>query len=103
MNNKDFDMIIEQQIQRSKDVLLNKQKEYATDTDRLHNFRIAAALQGCTPKQALGGFLAKHIVSIFDMCGSSKDFSDDQWNEKITDAINYLLLLRAVVEEEKNG
>lgn len=79
-----------------------KAKEYATD-DRLHNFKVAAELENCTPRQALAGMMAKHTVSIYDMCRSDVKFSDDQWNEKITDHINYLLLLRAIVEEENEN
>jgi hypothetical protein len=34
------------------------------------------------------------------MCTDKQPYSLDRWNEKITDSINYLLILRAVVEEE---
>ena len=44
--------------------------------------------------------LAKHIVSVSDMCTDGKKYKRDRWIEKITDSINYLLILRAVVEEE---
>jgi hypothetical protein len=43
--------------------------------------------------------MAKHTVSIYDMCNSGKEYSIDMWNEKITDSINYLLLLRALIED----
>lgn len=46
-----------------------KTKEYTgDDTDRLGAFKAAAALQQCTPEQALAGMLAKHIISLYDMC-----------------------------------
>jgi len=103
MKSEDFNVIVSQQIIRSTDVLCNKAKEYATE-DRLHNFKVAAAIQGCTPEQALAGMMAKHTVSVYDMCRGSKwDFPIELWNEKITDSINYLLLLRALVEEPKEG
>lgn len=96
---KDFDITVGDQIDRSINTLITKAKEYATE-DRLHNFKVAAALQGCTPKQALAGMMAKHSVSVYDMCRSTELFAMGQWNEKITDHINYLLILRAMVEEE---
>ena len=34
------------------------------------------------------------------MCTDGKKYKRDRWIEKITDSINYLLILRAVVEEE---
>lgn len=102
METKDFNVIIEKQMETCKDVLINKAKEYATE-DRLHNFKVAAELQNCTPKQALAGFMAKHTVSVYDMCRSNEVFSIPQWSEKITDHINYLLILRALVEEERQN
>lgn len=53
----------------------------------------------CTPKQALLGMLSKHLISVSDMCVSGS-YSKQLWTEKITDSINYLLLLKAMVEEE---
>jgi len=101
MKTDKFNYIVSQQLIRSTDVLCNKAKEYATE-DRLHNFKVAAAVQGCTPVQALAGMMAKHTVSVYDMCrGDAWNFPIDLWNEKLTDHINYLLLLRALIEEPK--
>ena len=53
--------------------------------------------------KALAGMMVKHTVSIYDMINNPDTTYDmDVWNEKITDHINYLLLLRAVVIEEKH-
>lgn len=95
----EFDKIIHEQVDRSLNVLIAKGDEYATE-DRLHSFKAAAVLQQETPIQALAGMLAKHTVSIYDMCKSDKEFSIDKWNEKITDHVNYLLLLRALIEDK---
>lgn len=94
-----FSKIIHEQINRSLDTLDVKAKEYAIE-DRLHNFKVAAALHGCTPEKALAGTMAKHTVSVYDMRNSGQAYPVELWNEKITDSINYLLLLRAIVEEE---
>ena len=37
---------------------------------------------------------SKHFISLTDMINSGKEFNKDVWDEKITDAINYLLLLK---------
>lgn len=74
---------------------------YSTEKDALHNFNMAAELQDCSPAQALGGFLAKHFVSVYDLINSTpvnKNF--EIWNEKITDSIVYLAILHAMVQEE---
>ena len=73
-------------------ILQQKTKEYTgDDTDRLGAFKAAAALQHCTPEQAL---------ALYDMCfddGTHYDIST--WDEKITDSLNYLFLLKAIVKE----
>ena len=83
------------------DTLQKKTKEYTgDDTDRLGAFKAAAALQHTTPERALAGMLAKHIVSLYDMCfddGAGYDIGT--WDEKITDSLNYLFLLKAIVKE----
>ena len=100
MKQEQFEQIIEAQLQRVRDVLLMKQKEYATE-DRLHNFRTVSILRGCTMEQALGGMLSKHTVSIYDMIESGKEYAPEQWDEKITDHINYLCILKAITEERR--
>lgn len=101
MNNDDFNEVLENQLQRCKNVLSVKGKEYADDVDRLRNFKQAAHLKSETPLEALGGMMSKHTVSIYDMIHASEgeEFTLEQWSEKITDHINYLILGRALVVE----
>lgn len=93
--------VFDEQVALCARILQQKTKEYTgDDTDRLGAFKAAAALQHCTPKQALAGMLAKHIVSLYDMCFDNESHYDiSTWNEKITDSLNYLFLLKAVVKE----
>ncbi len=92
MTQNEFNVVLEQQYRKCADVLAHKKKEYTGDRiDRLSAFKIAASLQGCTPKAALAGMMSKHVVSLYDMCYSSLlQFDLEQWDEKITDCINYL-------------
>ena len=98
---KDLNDIVCEQFDNCKSLLIKKGDEYSMDEDRLLAFKRAAGIQGETPRQALCGMLAKHVVSIFDMSMSGQEFSVDRWNEKITDAINYLVLLKALIWEEQ--
>lgn len=93
-----FENILDAQVKRVRDVLVVKAAEYATE-DRLANFKKAANLQGISVPEALAGMMAKHTVSIFDMVSSAAEFDLEKWDEKITDHLNYLILLRAVLEE----
>ena len=56
----------------------------------------------CSSDLALAGMMSKHVVSLYDMCYSTLlHFDMGQWDEKITDCINYLILLKALVKEEQ--
>ena len=98
MTRKTFEDILEAQIKRVRDVLVVKAAEYAP-IDRLSNFRKAAVLEGKSVPQAISGMMVKHTVSIYDMVNDGKAFTMEQWDEKITDHINYLILLRAAISE----
>lgn len=100
MQHSEFNDIFEERVNMCRDTLVIKAAEYATD-DRLHNFKVAGAVQGITPQAALGGMLAKHVVSIFDLIRSAKPVSQTVWDEKLGDALNYLFLLNALVSEEE--
>lgn len=100
MTTPEFENIANAQFRRCYDVLFEKAKQYNIGTeDRLHAFKVAASFQGITEKQALLGMLTKHFVSISDMVRSNEEYSIETWDEKITDSINYLLLLRALEVE----
>lgn len=103
MTQQSFEKIVEDQFEIARNLLIVKGEEYSLSEDRLKAFKKAAALQGESVKQALCGMLAKHIVSVYDMSMSDKDFTEARWTEKITDSINYLLLLKAAVMEENHG
>ena len=79
-------------------VLKEKAEGHSTDEDVLHNFRVAAGLQGCSVTQALAGMMTKHTVSVYDMINSGQSYAPAVWDEKIGDLINYLLLLRVAVK-----
>lgn len=96
-----FNEIIQQQLRKTADLLTVKGNEYAPDVDRLAAFKQAADLQQISVPEALGGMLAKHIVSIYQMLHNASLYTDEKWDEKINDAINYLLLLKACIAEEE--
>lgn len=116
MDDKTFDDLMNWLLDECRSTLSSKAGEYAdkdvTD-DRLHNFKVAAELTGQTPIQALGGFMAKHTVSIYDLIAKGEEAEPqyqendedserllDLWLEKIKDHLNYLILLYALVREQ---
>jgi hypothetical protein len=94
-----FNEIVGGQVRHCLDTLESKGREYSLSADRLDHFKDSATEQGVSPTQALWGMASKHIASLSGMC---KHGSNNMalWNEKITDAINYMLLLRALAQEE---
>lgn len=104
MTAEKFNEIINERLITSTQLLCAKSEEYATE-DKLHNFKVAARLQGCTPITALAGMMCKHTVSVYDLIRDheeGKDIPKEVWDEKIGDHINYLLLLTALIEERDN-
>lgn len=96
-----FNTMVDEQLEYCREILQCKGMGYSSQKDRLHNFKQAAALQQITPRQALTGMMAKHTVSLYDMCSTSNKYPDAVWLEKITDSINYLLLLKGLLADER--
>jgi hypothetical protein len=101
MNDATFDDIVYKRIEKIKTVLAGKAKEYAKG-DRLYNFKRAAKILNSTPESALLGMLMKHLVSVIDLVEGEDSPELDLVNEKIGDAINYLILLEAIFTEKKD-
>ena len=100
MNHETFKAIITQMQEDSLATLLEKNSGYS-NADPLHNFHQAAKLKGETTLKAIGGMMAKHTVSIYDLINKASEeyVPEEVWFEKIQDHMNYLLFLWAAVEE----
>lgn len=101
MTNEEFQIIVEQQLQTIKEILIAKADEYARG-DRLSNFKRIAVFRNVPPEDALFALVSKHIVALNDFI---KDLDTDivqpieRWDEKINDIINYMILLKALIRE----
>ncbi len=95
----EFDQIVQKRLEACKSVLCRKDKEYSSDTDRLHNFKVAGRINNETPEQALWGMYTKHLVSVMDMVNSPEGVTLDAIAEKIGDSINYHLLFEGLLME----
>ena len=102
MNHKEFNDVVTKELDYVRELLCSKSKEYDFGEDRFHSFKVGGQLQGISQEKCLLGYLTKHIVSIYDMCGKVEEFSFEKFQEKITDYINYGLLLLGMIQEEKN-
>lgn len=99
MNTEQFQTVDEELMNHCDDILLDRAVDYATE-DRLHNFKVAAKLQGSPPEDALIGMMAKHVVALHDAIEQEKMRTLEWWKEKIGDNINYLRLLWGLICED---
>lgn len=90
----------EKQVEELKELLFNKGKEYAGDYDALGNFKAGTDI-GVTPNQKLWIFLDKHLSSIKSYIKHDRTFSNETIESRISDAINYLFLLRCLIKEQR--
>lgn len=100
MKTEQFNQIVEQQCETIKKVLMKKAKEYASDDDRLYNFKAAARINNTTPLLALWGMATKHLVCVQDLITGKLKITPGVVDEKIGDLINYLILAKAEMIEE---
>lgn len=103
MRTDEFNIVLDRRLELIRSVLGSKAKEYAHDTDRLHNFNRAAKMFSTTPEKALVGMLAKHWVSVMDMVDDPGTIRSKEYiEEKFGDTINYLILLEAMVKDQNS-
>lgn len=97
-----FEMILKARLVKTRKTLDLKANEYSSAYDRLANFKEAASFTKTTPERALLGFTAKHLVALVEFINgleTNNTFTQHQWEEKIGDTINYLILLEALLSE----
>lgn len=102
-------------INHCRSILIAKNGEYATDSDKLHNFKAAVAAIHETPlsrtllqtsvSQARTDEIAffyalKHATSVRDICDGVRTASPAMALEKFGDVINYCCIISALRAEE---
>ena len=99
MNEKEFNDILNSRLEKVKNVLAIKAKEYVRNEDRLHNFNVGARLENKHPTAVLHGMMLKHYISYLDILKDiqeGKEVKRELIDEKIGDLINYLILQECV-------
>jgi formaldehyde-activating enzyme involved in methanogenesis len=106
MTAQEFDILVQQRVQKVQQTLVVKGKEYRRNNDPLHNFRVAAKINNTTEEKALWGFAVKHYVSFLDILNDIERGilpKEEVVDEKIGDLINYLILCEASIKEKINN
>jgi len=99
-----FNALTKKRQEHSFAILTAKSKGYGRDLERLHQFKEVGIRKHETPELALHGMAEKHNLSVFDAVRDIErgeyDYIDQKWiDDKITDSINYLHMLEALIVE----
>ncbi len=97
-----FNEGLEERINKIRNSLASKGKEYSTDTDKLHNFKRTAQMNNEEPTRSLHGMLSKHLTSYLDMLDKidkGEKISAGTIDEKLGDIINYFILQEQLIIE----
>jgi len=100
-----FEAVVAARLEAIRELILVKGREYRRNGDVFHNFNAGGKMLGCTPERALLGFAAKHFVSVVDLVNdldSGKVPAEAVVNEKLGDAMVYLVLLEGLFKERLN-
>lgn len=86
------------------EIMRDKGREYTVhNADKLHNFKSIAERTGLKTEEVLLVYLLKHMDSIRNYIQEGVEASDEPIAGRIRDARNYLLLLRAIIDETNMG
>jgi hypothetical protein len=100
MTSKKFMELAREAAFRCMAILGEKEKEYSQNNeDRLAFFKRAGTDDGVSPEEALWGMLRKQLTSLGMMCRPAALIPKGVWEEKLTDAHNYLFLLEGLIKE----
>lgn len=101
MDKNRFISLIEETMANVMQLTATKGEEYSRDDDQLANFKRAAKEAMISPNQAWVVFFNKHIDSIKTHAANPLVQMSEPINGRIDDAILYLLLYKAIVEDQK--
>lgn len=109
-----FDKLYNQIVNRNRKTASGKSKEYASDSDKLYNFKRSGERRQKTPEEALMGMAEKHFNSIEEIVSKiekenqkvgllaivrPKFLTKKILEEKIGDAMIYYALLEGLIKE----
>jgi hypothetical protein len=103
MNRTEFNKLVDKRKELIESVLQKKGAEYSGDANVFHNFEEGAKMSFHSKREMVAWeYMTKHLQSIRDMISDDKAYSEHMIREKFGDAINYLILMEAMMLES-NG
>lgn len=105
MNRDKFNRIVDARCESIKQTLTKKGAEYSTDNNVFHNFDESVGISFAkSPEMVAWEYMTKHLQSIRDLVELTQHGymgypSETLVNEKIGDAINYLVLIEGMLKK----
>lgn len=102
MNAKHFEELCRELLDKSEETLFRKSKEYASDEDRLANFRQPTAMMKMSTAEVCLMYQMKHISSIAKIAKETSNGilpTKELLQEKCQDMLNYTLIFYTTVCE----
>lgn len=104
MTLEEFNQLHNERVEKSRKVLIQKNREYGTELDVLESFKEQSELSIHNTSPAIGWeLLVKHLYSVrriireYEESGTHP--TKEMIDEKFGDAINYLILIEALLKE----
>jgi hypothetical protein len=102
MKIKNFKNLLEERFEKTRKTYSRKMNEYATDLDVFQSFKegVGFSFQD-TPEGVAWNYASKHFESIKNIISKIPDEipSQELVDEKIGDAINYLIIIEGLIKE----
>ena len=103
MELKKFKKLLKHICDRSENTFTKKRSEYANDVDVFENIKrgIGFSIFNTEPEQVAWSYATKHLESIASMLEKLPEEvpSNDLIEEKIGDAINYLIIIEGLLKD----
>ena len=91
----------ERLLNRCVELLRSKANDYADGHDAFVNFKTAAQVAGISPEQTLLTLLGMKISRLTQLVGKGKNAKHESSEDTMLDIINYVLLLRGMIQEQR--
>lgn len=106
MTQEEYEVFVKKQVDHCVSVLFERNAMYNNpeqEVDRMRNFRSTAYLLHTDPITAAGSMASKHIARLYDLIADGNEYAEEVWRKAITDCINYLLIISALIQSgERN-
>lgn len=100
MTEKRFEEIVDNFLNKIRETLITKGKEYRRNNNPFHNFDVGAQRSGLIREKVLDGFLLKHEISIADITNDLEKGilpKISTLDEKFGDNVIYLIIKMASI------